>query len=41
MKRPTKKYPRAWFAHHRLQYGKNWKHVAPRFYEVMQKELQS
>ena len=41
MKRPTELYPRAWFAHHRLQFGPNWKAVEPRFYATMKKELQS
>ena len=31
MTRPTKLYPRAWIAHHQLQYGRNWRHVAARF----------
>lgn len=36
MTRPTESYPRAWIAHHKLQWGPNWRHVAPRY--VVKKE---
>lgn len=31
MKRPTEMYPRAWVAHHKLQWGPNWRHVWTRY----------
>lgn len=29
--RPTERYPWARIAHHRLQYGSNWRHVATKY----------
>ena len=29
--RPTEAYERAWIAHHRLQWGRNWRQVAGRY----------
>lgn len=31
MTRPTELYPRAWIAHHQLQWGRNWPYVKARF----------
>ncbi len=31
MQRKTEQYSRAWIAHHRLQYGPNWRYVTARF----------
>ena len=28
MQRRTEMYPRAWIAHHRLQWGRNWPRVS-------------
>lgn len=32
MPRKTEQYPRAWIAHHMMQWGRNWRYVAPRYY---------
>lgn len=29
--RPTSRYPWAWIAHHRRQYGPNWKYAAHKY----------
>lgn len=31
MQRRTEMYPKAWIAHHKLQYGDNWARVAHLF----------
>ena len=33
MQRKTKMHPYAWIAHHRLQYGPNWRFVAKRYFD--------
>ncbi len=31
MQRPTEMYPRAWIAHTKLQWGRNWRYVSHKF----------
>lgn len=38
MQRKTEMYPRAWLAHHALQYGQNWPRVSHLFFQKEEME---